>query len=321
MTNHKLSSIGEYKLIDNIKKWTGKKAGSAAIGIGDDTAMVRLNGKILVSIDTMVERVHFNREYISFYDLGWKVLAINVSDISAMGGIPKYALVSCAVTNDITVNNAKEIYRGISSLADKLNVQIIGGDTVSSKKDLMITITIVGECAGEKPALRGGAKNGDYVCVTGFFGDAAFGRQCVLNKIKNKYLIQRFNCPAPRVKESVKLVKDCNVTSMMDVSDGLVSTLNTMAEKSLKKFEININDLPISKELKKSVSKKDALKYAMYGGEDYELVFTVPKNRLKSAQQIEGVKVIGCVKKGKGLKFIDDKGKEKKIKVRGYEAF
>jgi thiamine-monophosphate kinase len=317
--NNNLKNLGEYGLIDLIKNWVDKKKDKSILGIGDDAAqLIFKNNKIIASVDALVENIHFTKKITSFYDLGYKSLAVNISDMSAMGAKPLFVLITFAITKDMTFPNIKDFYYGFKNLADKFNVKIIGGDTVRSEKDIFISVTILGELYSEKSILRSGAKDKDYLCVTGTFGDSGFGLNLLQKNIKDKFFSQRFNRPDMRCKESEYIAKNNIASSMMDASDGLISSIYELMNKSKTGCEVFYDKIPVSKKLK---NKTNFMNYVLYGGEDYELVFTVRPEKINLVKKnMKNVSIIGRVTKNRKIKFLDKNNKELDIKYKTYDA-
>jgi thiamine-monophosphate kinase len=317
--NKNLKNIGEYALIDLIKKWMDKKKDKSILGIGDDAAQVLFkSNKIIASVDALVENIHFTRKITSFYDLGYKSLAVNISDMSAMGAKSLFALITFSVTKDMTFKNIKDFYKGFKTLADKFNIKLIGGDTVKSKRDIFVSVTILGESYSKTSILRSGAKCGDYLCVTGTFGDAGYGLNLLQKNIKDKFFYQRFNRPDSRCQESMFIAKNNIASSMMDASDGLVSSIYELMNKSKTGCEIFYNKIPVSKKLK---SKTNIMNYILYGGEDYELVFTVHPEKIDLVKsKMKNMSIIGRVTNNKKIKFLDENNKEINVKYKTYDA-
>ncbi|MFC1485114.1 thiamine-phosphate kinase [bacterium] len=317
--------MNEFDIIENIKKWvSSKEKQTSLIGIGDDAAVIPpFKDKLLISKDALVEGVHFTRNITSFYELGWKALSVNLSDIAAMGGMPLFALISFACpARNIKLENLKDFYNGFRELADLASgLQLIGGDTVKSKSDIFISVTILGKCLGGKPILRNNAQDQDYICATGTFGDAAFGLEKLLaGENIDSFFANRFNKPTPRFREGIIIGENQLANAMMDVSDGLSFTLHEMAEKSDKKFEIYYDKIPVSKNLKQNSEK--FMDYALYGGEDYELIFCAPQKKLEDVKNlIPNATVIGRVKNGDGVKFLNSKGEAVCVERKGYNAY
>ena len=298
----KLSQIGEFGLIDLIKR-TEPKRQDTIIGIGDDAAVLKNKDSkyLLVTTDTFVENVHFRRKGLSFYALGYKSLLANVSDIAAMGGYPTHALVTIGLPKDVSVRQVRQLYNGINSLAKKLKIDIIGGDTVSSPREIIVSITLLGEVEREYLLTRSGAKLGDLILVSGKFGGPA----------SLTYNLQLTTANL-RISEARIIAKSKLATSMIDSSDGLVRSVLEICKMSKTGARIFEDMVPIAKGAN--------LNQALYGGEEYELVFTVPKNKLKQIK-INATVVGEVVSKSKGIKLIDHCGRIKPLKSGGYEHF
>ncbi len=268
------------KVIPNAKKY-----------LFDDAAIIEKD--LIVTTDTLVENTHFTLKTYSPYEIGWKAMAVNLSDIAAMGGRPLYALVSLSLPKDISLLWIKNLYRGIISCAKKYKTQIVGGN-LARAKEINITITIIGKAvvkAGLKPASTGkrsNAKPNDLVFASGTFG----------NPLKK---------PIPQIELGQKIVNLSKRVSLMDASDGLADCLIQIAKESKVKIIVDEDKIPISKTMKKA---------ALYGGEDYQLVGTTSQNDCKKIQKI---KIIGKVVKGKGA-FLKQKN-NKLVKLDMKKAF
>lgn len=251
------SSSGEFELIRNISKIIGKHSKNVVKGIGDDCAVIDAGGKkyLLAATDTIVESVHFDLRYYSYFDVGWKALAVNLSDIAAMGGIPKYALVSLGMTKKTTSKDVLEIYKGMKKLAKQYSVDIIGGDTVLSPEKLVVTVSLIGEVEKKKVVYRKGAKPGDLIMVTGAFGGAPL-------HVKGEGRVR----VTPRINEGRIIADTGKASAMMDSSDGLAFTIGEICRQSSKGAQILRSLIP--------KSAGALLKDALYAGEDFELVFT-----------------------------------------------
>jgi len=297
----KLSNLGEFGLIDLIAKRVAKLP-STFIGIGDDAAVLKAKGKYqLITTDTLIENVHFRLKTTSFFALGAKAMAANISDIAAMGGYPTHALVTIGLPKKITVGQVQQLYRGINSLARKHKIDIIGGDTIASPRAVMISITLLGEVEKGNLLLRSTARVGELICVTGKFGGPAS---------------QKYSLPLAahrlRLSEARVLAKSHLATSMIDSSDGLVRSVLEICKASKVGARIYEDQVPIA--------RGATLDQALYGGEEYELVLTAPKKhlgRLKIKHKVAGE----IVAKKQGVKLVDAYGKIKSLKSGGYEHF
>jgi thiamine-monophosphate kinase len=279
----KVSEIGEFGLIDLLAKMIADagvdrlRPDQPIIGIGDDAAAWRGNASIqLATVDTMVQDVHFSLETTTWKELGWKSLAINLSDIAAMGGIPQYALVALALPEDTPVEAVTRLYEGMIELAQQSIVAIVGGN-ISRSPVISITITVLGSSLDNKILRRATASPGDIIAVTGYPGSAAAGREMLTKKLKFKpeattYLRDAFLHPIPRIAEGQLLVKH-GITTAIDISDGLLADLRHICKASQVSARVDIDRLPIHEILKANFGER-ALELALSGGEDYELLFT-----------------------------------------------
>jgi len=305
----KLSRIGEFGLIQRISR-REPRLPSTLVGIGDDCAVLR--GKWssskgqekyqLITTDALIENVHFKRTGLSFFALGQKAMAANISDIAAMGGWPTHALVTVGLPEWVSVKNVDELYRGINSLAKRQRIDIVGGDTIASPKALLISITLLGEVEKTDLLLRSTAKVGDLICVTGKFGGVA----------ARNYRVTRY---ALRVTSARAVAKSRIATAMIDSSDGLVRSVLEICKASKVGARIWAGKVP--------VAKGATLEQALYGGEEYELVFTVPKGKVKKLNGLKvEIKIVGeMVARGSGIKLLDRYGKIKPLRSGGYEHF
>ncbi len=251
-------------------------------GIGDDAALWSVNENMdqVVCVDTMVEGVHFTKDTLSPYQAGFKALAVNVSDIAAMGGIPQFYLVSIAISPDWKEEELKEIYEGMAELAKTSKMDLIGGDTVSTKGPLVLTVTVIGKVEKGRRVLRSNAKPGDIVFLTGTTGESAAGLHLLLEKTRHavfteneKKWIQQHQMPIPHIQQGRILAKSDFRISLNDVSDGIASELNEIAEASRVTIHIERDKLPVSSSLAE-LKGNDKLNHQLFGGEDYVLVGT-----------------------------------------------
>lgn len=328
--NLELSQIGEFGLIKRIREQAREFQSGAVIGIGDDAAGVKVKkGKIaLLTTDTLVEGIHFKWDYTSGYQVGWKALVVNLSDIAAMGGTPTYCLVTLGIPRKVDLSVVDGIYQGLSSLASLYRVGIVGGDVVSSPV-FFITVALVGEENREDVLLRSGAKEGDLIYVTGDLGTSAAGLFCLRkekelgvsvllrDKLQKKHLL-----PEARVKEGRQIVDAKIASSMIDVSDGLASDLFHILEESKVGAELWEDKIPISEEVKKLARETGSsfLNWALYGGEDYELLFTCPEE-IKSSLGFPVTQIGKIVKGEPEIVLIDSAGRRRKLEPRGWDHF
>lgn len=299
----KLRDLGEFNFINRISKAI-KLSSHVVKGIGDDAAVLKYTKDkyLLFTTDILLEGKHFYKGSSAGL-VGKKALSSNISDIAAMGGIPKFAVISIGLPGSMNLKYADELYKGIRKVADKFSVDLVGGDTVGSNK-IIINIALIGEVEIKNLALRSKAKEKDAIFVTGDIGGS----------IKLKHL--NFT---PRLKEARYLVKNFKINSMIDVSDGLLADLAHILEESDKGAVIYEKTIPVS---------KDAIDFnsAIREGEDFELIFTLPE---KQADRLEDIwpfetrlSMIGRICSGrKGFYLIRKNGKSEKIKSAGFTHF
>lgn len=299
----KIKSFGEFEFIDRVKNKLPKLR-NAVLGIGDDCAVLDCTRDkyLLLTTDMLVEDVHFDLSKISAYKVGRKAIAVSLSDIAAMAGLPKYCLVSLAVSPDMPLNTLDDFYSGLLKLASDFGVELIGGDTNASEK-FICDVCVIGEVEKKFLVRRDGAKVGDSVFVTGSLGGSIKGKQYDF---------------IPRIKEARILVENFRINSMIDISDGLSLDLHHITDASNVGAVIYRNSIPISQDAN---SKKEALS----GGEDFELLFTTPADATEEALSKKlgiPVKKIGeIVPRREGIKITKKKGKESELKRKGYKHF
>ncbi len=287
-----VGKFGEFRLIAELARTLaapgpGGPEGAGAprpiIGIGDDTAVWRASSRLIIATaDAMVENQHYLPQHTTWYELGWKSMASNLSDIASMGGTPLYALVTLALRPDVAVDQITEMYRGMRDINSRYSAQVVGGDVVSSPTACMINVALLGESysADESELLRrSGARPGDWIAVTGTVGGSGAGLAMLLEGVQLDQstataLRRAHQQPVPRVPEGRALVR-CGVRAAMDVSDGLVGDLEKMCQASGVGARLRLEAVPVAP-LVKSTFPDRGLDMALYGGEDYELLFTAP---------------------------------------------
>lgn len=303
----KLKKLGEAGLIERLAK-NFKEGRDIVKGIGDDCAVIRISKKkyLLITIDMLLEDVDFKLKEATPYQIGWKSLACGLSDVASMCGTAKYAVVSLGLPGKLNVEFVDGIYRGIKTLAKKFGVEIVGGDTNSSKK-LVIDVAVMGFVEPDKLTLRSGAKPGDIICVTGALGGS--------------YESKRHLTFVPRLNEARSLVKNFRITSMIDISDGLSTDLNHIARESRAGACIYEELIPVSKDAK-------GISAALNEGEDFELLFTMPlreaRRLARKGMRSDGVRItqIGeILDKKMGVKVIMPDGEAKDLKPKGFSHF
>lgn len=313
LSSSALSKLGEFGLISRI---AGRVSGHESVitGIGDDAAVTALSTgmQLLTSTDMLLEDVHFRRAWHDPYRLGRKSLAVSISDIAAMGGIPRWALLSLAIPPDLPLDFIDDFMRGFLAMASENRVFLIGGDTCSSRSGLTLSVTIMGEQYPDLIVRRSGARPDDDVWVTGTLGDAALGLKlaeaagsclpagdttpiCCSPRAHGLegavFLISRLLDPTPRVAVGRLLAEAGLATAMVDVSDGVLADFGHIAEQSGVGGSLRVGDLPLSVDFRRQTAALAAIPYQLVlsGGEDYELCFTADRSNRE--------KIDDCVKK------------------------
>tara|TARA_B100000902_G_scaffold391210_1_gene441494 strand:+ start:205 stop:1239 length:1035 start_codon:yes stop_codon:yes gene_type:complete len=335
-----LSNIKETDLIKKITKSFKISNKSSTLGIGDDAAILNFNQKeIVVSKDILVEGVHFDLSYMPLKHLGYKSIIVNVSDILSMNAYPSQILVSIAASNRFKLDAIQAIYDGINAACSEYSLDLVGGDTTSSDKGLIISVTCIGSIDKKKIVKRSGAKDGDIVVVSGDLGGSYMGLQ-VLEREKSvfevnpnsqpdlstyTYCIQKQLKPEAR-KDVVKVLDELNIvpTSMIDISDGLSTEINHLSSSSNISIHIYEDKIPVSDETKNICNefKINPTVAALNGGEDYELLFTVSEKNSKKIIDHPLFSVLGsCTKKKNDNCMITSIGQKINISSEGWDPF
>lgn len=331
----KISELGEFGLINLIHNISDKFKNpeqaswqQLLVGIGDDVAAWQGDNHIqLATTDSLVQGVHFNLGTITWEELGWKALAVNLSDIAAMGGVPRYALISLASPGEIEVENVSKFCYSMASLAAEFGVAIVGGN-LAAAPNLVITITVFG-CSKDKSILkRSTARSGEQIAVTGYLGLSAAGLEMLKEKISldvetTSILRQTHFQPVPKVREGQILVEH-EVTCAIDISDGLLIDLDHVCKASKVNARVEIEQVPIHHLVKANFP--NYLELALYGGEDYELLFTANKAIVDQARKALDcpVTVIGDIVKESlphRVTLLNSKGNIVPHKKGGWEHF
>lgn len=348
-----ISKIGEFGLIDRLSKNIKPKNESTVKGIGDDCAVMHYPDKeVLISTDMLMEGVHFDLTYIDMQHLGYKSAMVNISDIFAMNGTPRQMTVSLALSKRFTVEDVEQFYSGLQMACDKWNIDIVGGDTTSSYTGLAISITVIGEARKEDIVYRSGAHDTDLICVSGDLGAAYMGLQLLereksvyyqqveearkkkdsraLEELKNfqpdfagkEYLLDRQLKPEAR-GDIIEKLKEAGVhpTAMMDISDGLSSELMHICKQSNCGCRVYEKNIPIDYQTAVMAEEfnMNLTTCALNGGEDYELLFTVPIGDYEKVEAIEGVKTIGHITKSEfGQMLVTRDNQEFELKAQGW---
>lgn len=333
-----ISTIGEFGLIDRLTKDIELKNISSQKGVGDDCAVMHYpDSEVLVSTDLLLEGVHFDLTYMPLKHLGYKAAIVNFSDVYAMNGKPRQITVSLGISKRFTVEHIDQLYSGIKLACDIYGVDLVGGDTTASRQGLVISITCIGEASKNKIVYRDGAKDTDLICVSGDLGAAYMGLQ-LLEREKvasagkpdfvpefggKEYIIERQLKPEAR-KDIIEELDKAGIvpTSMMDISDGLSSELLHICHQSHTGCRIYEDRIPIDYQtaIMAEELNMNLVTAAMNGGEDYELLFTVPLHFHDVVKNLPGIKIIGhMTKEDLGCAMITRDGdSEIQIKAQGW---
>lgn len=333
----RLYNVGELALLEKIRNRFGKRGKGLLTGIGDDAAVIApFKDRLLITSDMMVEGVHFDLSYTTPFQLGYKIVSVNVSDIYAMSGIPEYLLLDLAIKEDMDIGFLRSFFNGINRALKRFNLILVGGDLSSSKEGIAVAVTVTGRA--KRPILRSGARPGDKIYVTGNLGDSACGLEILkrinrpvpfedkrslsvaLKEIKGRLhqMGLRWEIARPLIKKHLftdvlpRLIT--KATSMIDISDGLFIDLMRLCDESRVGASIYMNRIPLSVTLKKacSILNLDPYKIATTGGEDYELLFTAPET-----EKVDAFCIGEITKKGRYL--VDERGIERPLRAGGYQ--
>lgn len=337
-----ISSLGEFGLIDRITKDFPLRNESSKKGVGDDAAVLNFGDKeVLVTTDLLLEGIHFDLRYVPLKHLGYKSAIVNFSDILAMNGTPKQITVSLGVSSRFTVEHIEELYAGIRLACEIYGVDLVGGDTSASVTGLVISVTCIGESENGEAVFRSGAKPTDLICVSGDLGAAYMGLQLLERENQvaaqskegrdfqpdfsgKEYILERQLKPEAR-KDIVAMLKENGIkpTSMMDVSDGLSSELLHICKASDTGCRIYEDKIPIDYQTAVMAEElnMNLVMTAMNGGEDYELLFTVPLTEHDKVEKLKGVSIIGYVTEPNlGAAMVTRDGNEIPITAQGWNS-
>jgi thiamine-monophosphate kinase len=335
-----IEELGEFGLINHLTKNIKLNHPSTLKGVGDDAAVLNYDGKkVLVSTDLLLEGIHFDLAYTPLKHLGYKSIQVNLSDICAMNATPTQVTVSIGMSSKYTLEAIEELYEGIYLACEKYNVDIIGGDTSSSKQGLVISITVLGVANEEDIVYRNGAQEGDLICVSGDLGGAYIGLQLLerekLIYLENPkiqpdlegkdYIIERQLKPEAR-QDIVALLRDVKVkpTAMIDVSDGLASEVLHICKQSNKGCQLYEEKIPIDPMTYATAREfnLDPTVCALSGGEDYELLFTIKQADYDKIKNDVDVSIIGYITEpSAGCNLISKAGAVHELKAQGWNAF
>jgi len=322
----KLAELGEFGLIDRIARRVAPSP-AVVLGIGDDAAALRPTpGTLtLVTSDMLLEGVHFDLSLCDPQSLGRKSLAVNLSDLAAMGARPRQFLLSIALPATVPLEFVDGFMNGIMEQAERFGVTLVGGDTCASRGGLAISITALGEQLPERVVTRSGAAPGDLICLTGTVGEAAAGLNELRKGARQGVLVASQLDPQPRVEAGVALAEAGLVTAMIDVSDGVLADLTHICELSGVGARLELALLPLSEEYL-AVCGADPFALALSGGEDYELLFCVPKGRLAEVEALLAglglrLSVAGEITAGSAVELVDPQGGAYLPGRRGFDHF
>lgn len=332
----RLDELGEFGFIRRVSRGCLVRPEGVERAIGDDAAAFTVPGDrlTLITTDLLVERVHFLQAATTPYNLGFKAMAVNLSDIAAMGGTPLEAFVSLAIPEDCPVEFLDDVYEGMKSLAGRHGVNILGGDTTSSRGDLVLNVTVVGQVRREEALYRRGAGPGDVVCVTGTVGDSRAGLHFVLAgetpaDAAMRSLVEAHLLPRPHLEEGRFLAESGAATAALDVSDGLSSDLAHLVEESGVGIRIAGDRLPVSDALRTFCARyrQDPIRYALAGGEDYVLAVTLRAEQAAAVQRAfaerfgRPLHAIGEATEAGGLALRWPDGRTEAVRPTGWDHF
>lgn len=350
MNHTKISAVGEEGLIRSIRTIIDVPADDATLndalvlGIGDDTAAFlptpeRLQ---LLTTDALAEGVHFDLTFTSMKHLGWKSMVASLSDIASMGGVPRYATICLSLPQKISVEMVGEFYRGAEAACRKYSCRIIGGDTVASSANMFISVALTGEVHKEKLLKRSGARPGDLLCVTGHLGASAAGLR-VLQREKDRFrtspdpatfkpqleaytpAIEKHLMPRPRLDISALFTAQCNIHAAIDISDGLASEVHHICRESDTGASVFEHNLPVEAVTQKIAAETGttATAFALYSGEEYELLFTLADEEFALLESLStDVTIIGRITdKENGIQLIQENGEGVPLAQHGWQHF
>lgn len=334
----RLSETGEFGLIDRLARKLAARAvepaaGAVRIGIGDDAAVLEPppGTELVATLDAMVEEVHFRREWSRSEDLGWKALAVNVSDLGGMGARPLAALVTLALPAETDVKWVERVYAGLAECSAEYGCPVVGGDTVRSPRGVVLSVAALGTVRAGSAALRSGARPGELLCVTGVLGDSGAGlallERGARRERRHAPLYEAHLRPRPPVTAGVALTEAGLATAMLDLSDGLASDVRHLARRSGVGVRIEAARLPISDTARQAGTEVgvDPVEWALHGGEDYQLLFTVGPEHWERVPPTLGplgvtATVVGRVV-ARGVTLVHTDGRAGRLEPQGFAHF
>jgi thiamine-monophosphate kinase len=324
-----LKEIGEFGLIDRIKEGAIVDPADIVVGIGDDAAAYRPGKGLLqlITTDMLVENVHFLLDKTTPWQLGYKAIAVNLSDIAAMGGRPRQAVVSVGLPAHLPVEFVVDLYQGMKEICREFAVNIVGGDTVASPRGLVVNAAVTGEVAPAGLLRRSGSRPGDLVVVTGTLGDSACGLDLLRTPGWEEHefawpLVTAHLTPRPQVATGLRLA-GWGATSADDISDGLASEANELAKAGGVGIRVYADRIPLSPQLVEAAAMfgLQPLDYALFGGEDFELVFTIGPEKFERITYRGGLTVVGEVTSQEHGVALVAGGAARPLEPRGYNHF
>lgn len=337
-----LSTLGEFGLIEHLTKNFPIHNSQTIKGVGDDCAVLSFeNRKTLVTTDLLLEGIHFDLRYVPLKHLGYKAAIVNFSDVYAMNGQPKQITVSLGISSRFTLEHIEELYSGVRLACEKYGVDLVGGDTSASVTGLIISITCIGEAQEDEIVYRDGAKPTDLICISGDLGAAYMGLQLLERENRvaaesgnsqfqpdfsgREYILERQLKPEAR-RDIIASLREVGIkpTSMMDVSDGLSSELLHIAKAGNVGVRVYEDKIPIDYQTAVMAEElgMNLVTAALNGGEDYELLFTVPLSLHDKIEKLSGIRVIGYVTKPElGAALVTRDGQELPLRAQGWNAF
>lgn len=342
MTSKKIRTIeemGEFGLIDHLTSDFTNRQDSTHLGVGDDAAVIDHGSYVqVITTDMLLEGVHFDLVYTPLKHLGYKAVVVNLSDVYAMNAAPRQITVSIGISAKFSVEALEEFYDGVKLACDRFKVDLVGGDTTGSMTGLVISVTAIGTALKEELTLRSAAQNNQLVCVTGDLGAAYMGLK-VLEREKQlhvedpefqpelvgyDYILERYLKPEPRVDVLLAL-KEAGIIpgAMIDISDGLASELLQLCKSSECGCQVYDERIPLAEETKEAAEEfqMEPMVAALHGGEDYELLFTVPLADFDKVSAVEGVTVIGNVTDNKGSALlVGNDGNAIQLRAQGWST-
>jgi thiamine-monophosphate kinase len=327
---------GEWRIIRSIRRRFDRPFFSLRIGIGDDAALLRPAARrdLLVTTDMLVEGIDFRMTWCTFGQIGHKAMAANLSDIASMGGTPRYALAAVALPKKTAMESVDRLYTGMMRLARRHDVRLIGGDTSASPRGVAVTVVLIGEIETGRAIRRDGSRPGDRIFVTGPLGDARAGLEILKNGKRSlvrrqRTLIRKHLYPRPRIREGRLLSRRRLASAMIDVSDGLASDIRRLCEASGVGARIDLSAVPVSGALARyaETRKTDPRRYALQGGEDFELLFTVRPARLAEIRRLQesgtlrAYSIGEITPKSRGITVTGARGGARPMRAAGYEHF